>query len=299
MNAKAFWIGSVIRMLRPHQWVKNTLIFVPILINFPASKLHEYMTVIMTFMMFCLLASTGYIINDIIDRERDRKHHEKKNRPIASGQVTIRLAVYTMFFMLTAFASLASIMPLNISIVGACYLFGTLSYSLIIKNIPMLDVLCLALLYSIRIVAGQVAINQPVSFWLLTFSVFFFLSLAVSKRCAELSNCRSREDPIGFYRPYSAGDLSFLVTIGVNSIIASNLVFAVYLIEEQFPREIYNSPHWLWLVLPLLLYWGLRVWYITIGGSMQQDFINFAIRDRTSWIILLGVGAVMVMAWGM
>jgi len=172
--------------------------------------------------------------------------------------------------------------------VGFVYLCGTLAYSFFLKKVPMLDAIVLACLFTLRIVAGIVLMTLPWSFWLLTFSIFFFLSLALLKRFTELREVSQSPDRELRRRGYIIDDLTLLLSMGSSSGIAACVIFVMYLMEEQFSRSIYATPEWLWVILVLLLYWLGRVWQLAVRGHMNEDPLLFALRDRVSHLIGLG-----------
>jgi 4-hydroxybenzoate polyprenyltransferase len=293
-NIKRGGIWPALKILRPHQWLKNTLVFVPLLMSVPVATISDYSIAIKTFVAFCLSASLGYILNDFIDRDADRQHSIKQSRPLASGAITPRSCIVVSLVLLILLSFIAVLLPHKLTLIVLFYVFMSSLYSYFLKNVVILDVSVLTLLYTIRLFAGQIAIHQPMSYWLLTFSVFFFLSLAFSKRCSEVLGESNHH---AVRRPYTTQDVPFIMSVGISSTVASSLIFVIYLIDEQFPRTVYASPAWLWLVFPLLLYWHLRIWYLTSHKRMKEDAILFSVHDYTSWIVLGVVAASLIMAW--
>jgi 4-hydroxybenzoate polyprenyltransferase len=277
--------------LRPHQWAKNLLLFVPVLLAGPLAGWPDFLEAGLGFLIFGLLASAGYLVNDLLDLEADRRHRSKRSRPFAAGELPIRDGVLGTALLLMAASVLLILMPLAFVPAAIAYFAGTLAYSLALKREPMLDVLMLAGLFTVRVFAGAMVLAGPVSFWLLTFSMFLFLSLALVKRygeLAELARTRSAETIPG--RGYAPSELPLLLGLGGASAIAANVIFVIYLVDEKFPSGLYARPQWLWLIFPLLMYWLLRIWRLAVQGRMHEDPVLFAVRDRLS----LALGAVML-----
>ncbi|HWY25663.1 MAG TPA: UbiA family prenyltransferase [Nevskia sp.] len=276
-----------LRALRPHQWAKNALLFVPILAAHAWWDLGALRATALGFVAFCLCASGTYLLNDLLDLEADRAHPRKRLRPFASGVLHpgAGLAV-SAALALAAFGLAYATAPLLCALL-AFYAVLSLSYSFRIKRLVMLDVITLAALYTLRIIAGAAAARVEASFWLLAFSMFLFLSLAMVKRCAELHALIAEQRSQTKGRGYHAEDLPVLQQLGGASGYLSVLVLALY-INSSTSQQLYLHPQVLWLLCPLLLYWVSRVWIITHRGGMHDDPVVFALRDRTSrWLGLL------------
>lgn len=275
-------LSDVLRAARVHQWAKNVLVFVPLLLAHEVTNLPLVGGALLAFLAFSLLASSVYVQNDLLDLEADRHHACKRFRPFASGALPIKFGlVLAPLLVLLAVLAALPLPPLFLGVLGG-YLALTLSYSFYFKRKAILDVLLLALLYTVRIVAGGVAVGLTVSPWLLAFSMFFFLSLAYIKRFSELqalpeeSSLRARD--------YTSADLEGLADLGVSSGYVAILVVALY-INSPAVRELYRTPELLWLLCPLLVYWVSRVWLLTRRGEMHDDPVVFALRDRSSYFI--------------
>ncbi|WPO40404.1 UbiA family prenyltransferase [Tardiphaga sp. 42S5] len=278
-------LRDYIAALRPHQWLKNALVFVPAIAG------HVLMTTwfgsILAFISFCLCASAVYILNDLLDLRADRQHPRKRNRPFASGRVPIiHGAVMAPSLLLAAF-SLTLFLPKVFAIVLAGYLVLTTLYSFWLKRKVLVDVIALACLYAARVVGGSVATGVLISQWLEAFSIFLFLSLALVKRSGELVDRvkSGRGDPGG--RGYRLDDLPVIESMAAASGYLSALVMALYLNSEAVVN-LYNKPHRLLLICVALLFWTSRMLLKAHRGQMDDDPIVFAARDRVS----LGVGAV-------
>lgn len=276
------------KQLRLHQWAKNALIFVPLLASHRVAEPELILTGMIAFLMFGLCASSVYLLNDLLDLEDDRQHATKRFRPLASGDVPIKAALIILpLLLLGSFAGAALLLPLQFSLVLAAYYALTLAYSLGLKRVTTVDVIVLAMLYTVRVVAGTFAFEISLTFWMLAFSMFLFLSLALVKRYAELREMKQRgetEGPRG--RGYDPEDLGMIASLGAASGYLAVMVLALY-IQDQTTLRLYQHPKVIWLACPLLLYWITRIWMITHRGWMHEDPVVFAIKDRNS--LLVGV----------
>lgn len=274
--------GALLRAMRPHQWSKNVLLFLPVLAAHEPTKVG---VVALAFLAFCCTASAVYIINDLLDLSADRVHPRKCRRPFAAGDLTASFgASAALIFLLLSLAF--GLLTGSVGFLGALavYLFMTFAYSLFLKRKLLVDVLTLAGLYTIRIVAGGAAAGLVLSPWLLGFSVFLFLGLAAVKRQAELTDqLATGRDSAG--RAYDVEDLPFLMGLALASGIAAVLVLALYIASDDV-QLLYNSPELLWLLCPILLYWQLRMVMMTHRGHMTDDPIVFAATDRISQVTI-------------
>jgi 4-hydroxybenzoate polyprenyltransferase len=278
--------GAVWRALRPHQWFKNLLVLVPLVTAHLLWKLPALQQAMWAMAAFCLAASSVYVLNDLLDVEHDRAHPTKCRRPFASGALPVRLG-HGLWPVLLAAALVLALwqLPLRFTMVLCGYYLLTLAYSLVLKRRMMMDVLALAALYTLRIIAGTAALSLPPSFWLLAFSTFLFLSLALVKRYAELAVLRQQgnQDRVRG-RGYYADDLPMLASLGAAAGYIAVLVLALY-INDPHTLLLYAHPSRIWLACPLLLAWVSYVWMITHRGEMDQDPVLFAVRDPVSLLI--------------
>jgi 4-hydroxybenzoate polyprenyltransferase len=288
---------AVIKALRPHQWAKNVLVVVPLITSHEITHPAKVMVASIAFLAFCLCASGVYVVNDLLDRESDRLHPTKRNRPFASGALSSRAGVLMAIVLpLMALAvSLATQSIQFIAMLGAYYIVSSL-YSLWIKHKLLLDVIVLAGLYTHRIIAGAVVISVVLSPWLLAFSMFLFLSLAFVKRYTELTLLQDVAGPETTRRNYGAGDLSMIESVGPIGGYMAVMVLALYINSDQV-RTLYRTPGLLWLLCPLLLYWITRIWFFAKRHALEDDPISFALRDRVSLICGVVGFAVVVLAW--
>ena len=291
-NVKQTLLSSVVPLkswvsaIRIHQWMKNALIFVPLLAAHQVMNPMMVRQGILAFLLFGLCASSVYILNDLLDLADDRHHHSKKCRAFASGDLSIKTGIVAFPLLLcAAFAGAALFLPWQFSAVLLAYYALTLAYSLDLKRRMSIDVIALAALYTLRIIAGAAAFQLQLTFWMLAFSMFMFLSLALVKRYAELRDARvkgKKEKTRG--RGYYPGDLEMISSLGASSGYLAVMVLALY-IHDQATIALYTSPQIIWLACPLLLFWITRVWMLTHRGLIHEDPVVFAIRDRVSLIV--------------
>ena len=286
-------IKNYLKGIRLHQWVKNLLVFVPLFLDHRFNDGQAFVQVLLTFFGLSILASFTYIINDLLDLESDRLNKTKRKRPFASGLISIKQAAVMMAVLFVIFIAILTQLSSSVIIILMIYLAATLSYSFYLKRVAMLDVTMLAGLFSLRIIAGIVAINSSWSFWLLAFSMFFFLSLAFAKRFSEIENLRreGREKAAG--RGYTVTDLPMMNSSGVAAGYISILVVALYIDSEKV-QKMYAHPEILWLICPPLLFWIGRIWLITGRGEMHEDPIVFAIKDKVSLLIVSLCGLILM-----
>lgn len=275
------------KALRLHQWLKNALVFVPLLSAHQFTSPALLLNGILAFLLFGLCASSVYLLNDLLDLADDRHHRSKRLRPFAAGRLSIRSGLIA-FPVLLITAMLASIwlLPWQFTAALAAYYLLTLAYSLFLKRRMVVDVIALAMLYTLRIIAGAAACGLPLTSWILAFSMFMFLTLALVKRYAELREVRSQGGTETRGRGYYPDDLPMIASLGAASGYLAVMVLALY-IHEQATAVLYSRPELIWLACPLLLFWITRVWMLTHRGQMHDDPVVFAIRDRVS--LLVGV----------
>jgi len=288
---------AAIRIMRMHQWVKNILFFVPLLLAHQLLDVERLGHVALAFMTFCGVASASYIFNDLLDAEADRRHPTKCDRPLASGQLSIPAAILLSLGLL--FVSLGTSLqflsiPSSLMLCG--YLVLTVAYSTYFKQRLFLDVLVLAGLYTHRVLAGSVAAEVPVSPWLLAFSTFFFLSLALAKRYVELTRAReSDQHEFLSRRAYQVGDIGMVQTMGLSAAYISVLVLCLFVSSEDVSR-LYSTPEFLWMMCPVMLYWISRVWLLARRCELHDDPVVFAFSDPTSYVSGALIGGVVVAA---
>jgi len=286
-------LRAAIRALRPHQWAKNALIFVPLLAAHGAGSDRSLADVVLATIAFCLCASSVYILNDLLDLEADRAHARKSRRPFASGALSIGAGLGLVPLLLGTAILCAAFLPDRFQLVFATYYVVTVAYSFSLKGKVIVDAMTLAGLYTLRIIAGAAAASVPLSFWLLLFSVFLFLSLAFVKRFAELDSLRRQQRLRAAGRGYHVEDLPVLQSLGTAAGYLSVLVLALY-INSPAIESLYRQPKLIWLLCVLMLYWVSRVWMKAQRGEMHDDPVVFALKDRIS--LAIGVLAVVTVA---
>jgi 4-hydroxybenzoate polyprenyltransferase len=274
-----------LKAIRLHQWVKNMLIFLPAILAHQIVAPDVLIHSAGAFVAFGLCASSVYLINDLFDLSSDRHHPRKRNRPFAAGSLSARSGLMVSAALFCAAAMLAIAVGWKFTAVLATYYVLTWAYSLRLKRAASVDVMTLAGLYTIRIIAGSAATSIPLSFWLLAFSVFIFLSLGFVKRYTELDDARLAGNTAASGRGYTAADLPLVMTLGVAAGYCTVVVMALY-INSTDSQLLYRHNKPLWLICPLLLYWISRVWLLTTRGQMHDDPVVFALRDRLSLVVL-------------
>ncbi len=278
-------VQSIWRALRVHQWAKNVLIFLPLVLAH-ALGMGALLQSALAFLSFSLVASSTYIVNDVLDLASDRIHPTKRRRPFAAGDLSVIAGFCVAFVLFTAGVLISLPMAPRFTAWLLMYCVATLAYSLYFKRVVVIDVIILSGLYTLRILAGAAAARVPVSDWLAGFSIFFFFSLALVKRFSELENLRTRGAAPSNGRGYLVHDLEQLRAFGTGSAFASIVVFTLY-INNPDVRNLYHHPQRLWLLTPLLIWWMSRVWLRASRGQMHEDPVIFALTDRAS--LLAGV----------
>jgi 4-hydroxybenzoate polyprenyltransferase len=284
-------LGAVASLLRPHQWAKNALLFVALLTSHRWRDGQALTAALLAFAAFCAASSAVYVFNDARDAADDRLHPDKRRRPFASGALDLRLAWFLVPLLLATAAALALLLPRDARIALAVYALVAFAYCLLLKRLLWLDVIALAALYTVRVVAGAAAIAVVASPWLLAFAGFLFTSLAALKRHADLV----RQDGLDLAgRAYRAGDTMPLLALGAAAGMVAVLVLALY-VNSPDVRVLYRTPGWIWLLCPALLYWLARLWTLSARGRVDTDPLLFALRDPASW----GVAVAFALAAGL
>jgi 4-hydroxybenzoate polyprenyltransferase/phosphoserine phosphatase len=287
-------LTAAFNALRPHQWAKNLLIFLPLLlahVTVPARLL----TALLAFFCFSFTASAAYIANDLLDIEADRRHPRKRKRPFAAGDLSaLTGAGIALALLIAAFAG-ARLLPLAFTGWLLLYLGASFAYSWRLKRIALVDVLVLSGLYTLRLYAGSAATGSHISDWLAGFAVFLFFSLAIVKRFAELENLRiSGSEPVNG-RGYFVADADQLRSFGTSSAFAAVMVFAIYISSSDVVM-LYRRAELLWLIVPLMILWLCRVWLLASRGELDEDPLIFAFTDRMSLAIGVLVAAIALLA---
>jgi 4-hydroxybenzoate polyprenyltransferase len=266
------------KAIRVHQWVKNLLLLLPLVLAHQILNQHAVTFALLAFLSFSFIASSIYLVNDIFDIEADRKHPTKCLRPLASGALS-KMTGYVVSVILAIFSLFIAYL-INVEYLYTTIIYAGLAivYSSFLKKIFILDVIILAIFYVIRILAGAMAIDAEITNWLLAFSLFFFLSLALVKRHGEMNDADKKLATGIPGRDYIRDDLSILLIFGPASGFMSVLVLMLYITEQQ-AMDKYSNPAWLWGVSVILLYWIMRIWFLANRKLIHSDPIVYAIKD--------------------
>ena len=268
-----------------HQWAKNVLLFLPLLLSHKLTG-SSFATAVAAFFSFSFIASANYIVNDLLDIESDRHHPRKRFRPFAAGDLTAVTGALMAILLAGASCALLPFLPAAFSLWLLFYVVATSAYSFYLKRVPLVDVLMLSGLYTLRMLAGGAATNTPISPWLSSFAIFLFLSLAMVKRFSELVSLRERGVTQSHGRGYLVSDLDQIRSFATASATAAVVVFSLY-ISRPDVDVLYRHSGRLWLIVPFMLFWLYRVLLLASRGEMNEDPVIFAIRDRVS----LAIGA--------
>jgi 4-hydroxybenzoate polyprenyltransferase len=286
----------LLRVLRPHQWLKNLLVFVPVLAGHRLNQ-DTGLAAALAFVSFSLCASGGYVLNDLLDADLDRRHVRKRNRPFASRDLSIRTGVFLVMAAWAAgFGLAASFLPGAFAGIVAIYLVCTGAYSLRLKREPVLDVMILAGLYVIRVIAGGVAVAVPVSTWLLAFTLFISLSLAFLKRFSEVIDYKPKSDGSANVpgRGYTPDDAPWLHSGGISAAYLAAVVLAIY-VNNADVAHLYAHPERLLLICPVLLYWATRTWLRAHRRLLHDDPVVAVALDPATYVIA-AISAVLVLS---
>jgi 4-hydroxybenzoate polyprenyltransferase/phosphoserine phosphatase len=291
-NKRPSQLSAWIRAIRPHQWAKNAIVLVPVILGWRYVTLASLATTLAMLLLLCVVVSLTYLVNDMADLSTDRKHWSKRRRPFASGAIPVRDGLLVVGIALPV----ACILGLWISpLAGICvisYVVVTLGYSFGWKRIPLFDTFIIALLFTIRVLIGTAAAELAPSAWLLTFSMFFFFSLALAKRHTEILRAVEHHLQKLEGRGYQLRDDNLTLTFGISASMASMVIVVIYLVEEVFARDIYNTPAWLWIAPISIFLFSCRIWVLAHRGRMTDDPVAFALRDRVS----IGLGLLVAFA---
>ncbi|MDZ7808853.1 MAG: UbiA family prenyltransferase [Arhodomonas sp.] len=284
------WLPTLITQVRAHQWLKNTLIALPLLAAHGPFTAETLIALAAAFLSFSLCASGVYCLNDLVDLEADRRSPAKAGRPLAAGALPLGQGIAAGIGLpLLGLAVAAVSLPASFLLVLAVYLLLTTTYSLWLKQLVLIDAVILAMLYTLRIIAGGEAVDVALSDWLFAFSLFLFWSLALVKRYTELIERRADGEESAPGRGYSDSDTELLPALGGAAGFIAVLVLALY-IQSSHTAELYTHPRWLWLACPVLLYWISRTWLLAHRRQMHDDPLVYAITDPVS----LGAGTTLL-----
>jgi 4-hydroxybenzoate polyprenyltransferase len=279
--------------MRLHQWAKNLLVFVPLILAGKTESLEAWTNCLLGFLALGILASSTYLLNDVLDLESDRRHWSKRDRPLARGDLPVPVAIAVGALGILISVALAASVNSYATFVLVVYAASTAAYSLGLKRVPLLDVFLLAFLFTLRLVYGIYLADVAASPWLLVFSMFLFTSLSLAKRQTEIRRSASLGNNQIHGRGYVADDIMFVFGLGVASAAGAVLIMVLYLIHDAFGAGFYRTPLLLWSMPAIMFLWLGRVWLLAGRNELDDDPLWFAVRDNVS----LGLGASMVTAF--
>jgi 4-hydroxybenzoate polyprenyltransferase len=281
------------RTLRLHQWAKNALVFIPLLLGGKFHDLSAWIHALLGFLALSVLASSSYLINDLWDLGDDRRHWSKRGRPLASGLLSIEAALVIAAIGLAASFALISWSGLAATGMLGLYLALAMTYSFWLKREPILDAVTLASLFTTRLGLGVAVTGVRFSPWLFVFSMFVFFSLSLAKRCTEIARMTEHGEVQPFGRGYKLSDEPLVLAMGVAAMFGATLIMIIYLISDAFPAGFYSRPVFLWVFPVVLFIWLARVWLLCHRGTLQDDPVTYALKDPVS----LGCGVLMMLAF--
>jgi 4-hydroxybenzoate polyprenyltransferase len=287
------WGPALLQAMRPRQWLKNLLVFVPMLAGHALDSA-TLAASLGAFAVFCVFASSAYLLNDVLDAQDDRAHAIKFRRPVASGRLPVPVALAASIVLAIGGIALSSWLGPLLAVATGIYFLTTLWYSLQLKRLLMIDIVTLAILYSLRIVGGGAATGIVPSFWLMAFSFFIFLSLAMLKRYSELANLHRAGQKKTRGRGYSTDDAVPLGALGINAAMMSVLILMLYINSATVWQQ-YRHPVVLVLCVPLLVFWLGRLWLLAYRGKVNEDPVLYVSKDKVSLAIVaacLACGAI-------
>ncbi len=285
--------AAFIRMLRVHQWLKNAVLLVPLVLSHSLGNKAAVSDAIVAFFLFSLVASAAYIINDIVDLAADRAHPTKRKRALASGDIPVNAGIFTAVCLVVAGIGGGLWLSFPFALSVAVYLIVSLLYSLWLKRVAPLDVVVIGCLFTARIVAGTLVIAVPLSPWLISFSLFFFTALALAKRHSELMQHNGND---GARRGYRAGDWPLTLNFGVGLTVGALVIMLLYVRLEAAQSGLYSRPLWLLATPVIVLAWAMYLWMKSHRGTLHDDPVVFAIQDPWSWLSAALIAGSMALA---
>ena len=277
-------VKPYLRAARLYQWPKNLLVFLPLLAAHRVTELPLLGKTVLAFFAWSLCASAVYVSNDLLDLSNDRQHPKKRLRPLASGAIPLVHGLIMIPILLILSGALGLLLNRDFAMALGLYFAITFAYSTLIKRVMLLDVTTIAGLYTLRVIGGSAVIDVTPTFWLLAFSMFLFLDLALVKRYADLVISRENGRLGLDGRDYQVRDLPLLIGLGTSASYLAVVILALYVNSAEI-HGMYRHPTVVWLLCPILLYWTSRVWMKAVRGEMHHDPLIFAMQDRSSWIM--------------
>ena len=294
-NDRPKFLPTFLRAIRVQQWAKNVLIFVPLIVSHNLTKPTPLLHALVAWLAFSLAASSVYLLNDLLDLETDRHHPTKKHRPFAAGDLSLKIGYVAIPCLFISSLVIGLTLPLSFVLLLFIYLALATTYSLYFKQFALVDVILLAGLYTVRIYAGGAAISVLPSEWLLAFSMFIFLSLALVKRFSELRLIVQTNKASIPGRGYGPNDLAYVTTVGLICGCMAVLVLALYINSKEV-MLLYDQANLLWLICPMAFYWITHTWLLANRGQLHDDPLIFALKDRKSYVIAAATGIIMTLA---
>lgn len=288
---------ALVKAARLHQWAKNILIFVPAVLSGTIFDPDTIVNCVLAFLALGFVALGTYLLNDLLDIEHDRRHWSKRFRPIAAGDLPIGMAIVASAVSIVGGIAIAALVGTGVLAGILAYLFLTLAYSMHVKRLAILDVVVLAVLFTLRLAIGIAAADVFASPWLLVFSMGLFTSLSIAKRYTEIERTAQKGETVVPGRGYITADAPLVLGLGLATGTASVLILVLFLIFDAFQRDIYVNPHWLWLFPIIIFLWIGRVWLISQRGELNDDPVVFALKDRQSLVLGALMAAAFVLAW--
>ena len=290
-------VREVAKGLRLHQCVKNLIVFVPVILGGRLTEIAAVTDALMAFIALSIVASGTYLVNDVWDAADDRKHWSKRERPVASGRLSVAAALGAALPMIVVGLLLGTLVSAPTAVMLLVYLAVTMAYTLHVKTVPFVDGLVLAGLFTIRLGIGAVAADVPPSPWLFVFSMFLFSSLSYAKRHTEIAKVIERRDNKINGRGYRTIDGPMVLMVGLASGISAVMIMVLYIVEEAFRSSFYGSTVWLWGFPPLVFLFIVRIWLVSARGEMSDDPVAFAIKDRPCLALLGLLSICFAFAW--
>lgn len=288
--------SGLLAALRPRQWAKNLLVFLPVLLSHRFAEVGLLLNSALAFALMCMISSAAYIFNDIGDVEADRRHPDKRHRPFARGATSIRLAMPVAVVLAVSSIAAGWFVNPGVSLLLALYLAATTLYSVWLKKLLIVDMILLAAFYILRVFLGSAATGIRISAWTDLFCLFIFSGLAAVKRYAEVRNSAARSAGFIERRAYLPGDALPLMSIGTSCFVGAVIAFGLYLGSSEV-RTLYRKPDLLWLACPILLGWACRLWILSHRGELHgEDPFAFSLGDRWSQVAALLAAAVFMLA---
>jgi 4-hydroxybenzoate polyprenyltransferase len=295
-SARPSQLWALVESVRLHQWIKNVLVFAPLILGGRLDNAHALLATVLSFIALGLVASATYLLNDILDVADDRRHWSKRNRPIARGDLSAPIAATWAGIALGSGLALGALVSRYALAVLLIYAALSLAYSVALKRLPLVDGLALATQFTLRLALGVAAAQVPPSPWLFVFSMFLFTSLSLAKRHTELCRLDTTVEKSIAGRGYRAEDAPLVLAIGAASGLCAVVIITLYIIEDAFRQSFYGSTMWLWGFPPLVFLLISRIWLVTARGEMTDDPVRFMQADRAAQVLLAALTVCFLLA---